>query len=103
PDNQNLTPLLRSYYTDLAAFYKRRGQHAELAALANQLRGDFLDKPEETYYAARLLAYAARVVAQQQALPPPQRDALSEEHAAASVAMLDKAITEGLANRPRIE
>jgi tetratricopeptide (TPR) repeat protein len=103
PDNRDLTGRLWAGYTDLAAFFRQRGRHAELAALAGQVRGDFLGEHEQAYQAARFLADAARVAADQNALPAPQRDALTEEYAAAAVAMLDKAIKEGFANRARVE
>jgi thiol-disulfide isomerase/thioredoxin len=103
PDNREFSRGLWSNYTDLAAFYRQSGRHAELAALANQVRGDFLGEQEETYQAARHLADAVRVVSQQQTLPAPQRDTLTEEYGAAAVAMLDKTIKEGFANRARVE
>jgi hypothetical protein len=102
-NNRDLARGLWGGYADLAAFYKQRGQHAELAALANQMRGDFLGEPEQTYSATHFLADAVHLAARQQGLAAPQRDALTEEYAAAAVAMLDKAIKEGYANRARIE
>jgi thiol-disulfide isomerase/thioredoxin len=103
PDNRGLTQALLGGYTDLAAFFKQRGRHAELAALANQLRSEFLGELEHAYNAARMLADAIRVVAAHPALSPPERDALSEEYSAAAVTMLDKAVKEGFTNRARIE
>src|SRR5262249_44113218 len=103
PDNREFKTGLWSYYADLAAFFKLRGQHAQLATLANQTRGDFLGEPDQTYNAARFLTDAVRVVSREQGLPPPQRDAHVEEYAAAAVALLDKAIKEGFANRARFE
>ncbi len=103
PDNRELTQRLWGCYTDLAAFYKQRGQHADLAALAQQVRGDFLGEMDSTYNATRFYTDAIRVVARQQGLAPPQRDALTEEYAGAAVLLLDKAIKEGFSNRARIE
>jgi serine/threonine-protein kinase len=103
PDSRELTQGLWGGYTDLAAFFKQRGQHAELAALADQVRGDFPSGVEQTYNAARFLTDAVRVAATQPSLPPPQRDALTEEYAAAAVAMLERSIKEGFADRARIE
>jgi thiol-disulfide isomerase/thioredoxin len=103
PENREFAQALWDGYTDLAAFFKQKGRHAELAALANQLRGEFLTDLERTYNAACFLAAAVPLAAQQEALPLPQRDALGEEYAGAAVAMLDKAIKEGFANRARIE
>jgi thiol-disulfide isomerase/thioredoxin len=102
-DGQDAAWALWGGYTDLAAFFRRHGRAAELAALANQVRGDFLGQPDYTYNAVRFLADAVRVVARDSDLPPPRRDALAEEYAAAAVAMLDKAIKEGYSNRARIE
>ncbi len=103
PDNQEVARGLWGAYVDLAAFFRQRGQHAELAALANQVRSDFPSDLEHTYNAARFLTDAIRLVAKQQGLTPPVRDALTEEYAAAAVVMLDKAIKEGYPNRARIE
>jgi peroxiredoxin len=103
PDNREYTHGLWGGYTDLAAFYKRRGRHTELAALANQLRADFLGDAEYSYNAARLLTDAVRTVGRQKALPAPERDALTEEYAAQAVTLMDKAIKEGYANRAHIE
>src|SRR5262249_6322615 len=71
PDNREDTRGLWAYSADLPAFYKRRGQHAQLANLANQPRGVFLGEPDHTYTAARFLPDAVRVVPREQGLPPP--------------------------------
>jgi thiol-disulfide isomerase/thioredoxin len=103
PDSRELSQALWGGYVDLAAYFKQRSRHAELAALANQVRGDYATGLEQSYGAARFLTDAVRVAAAQQALPPPERDALTEEYAAAAVAMLDRAIKEGFGDRARIE
>ena len=102
-ENRETSRSLWSGYTDLATFFKKNGRHAELVALANQIRGDFLTDVELTYNAARFLADATRMVANQQSLTLPQRDALKEEYSVAAIDMLDKVIKEGFTNRARIE
>jgi thiol-disulfide isomerase/thioredoxin len=103
PAHRQRMQVLWSGYTDLAAFYKARGRHAELTALAHQARGDFLSEPTLTYQAACFLADSVRVVANQKDLPAPQGDALVEEYAAAAVGLLEKAIQGGFADRARIQ
>jgi thiol-disulfide isomerase/thioredoxin len=102
-ENRQAAEGLWSGYVDLASFFKKRGQHAELAALANQLRGDFLGQLDHAYNAARLLTDAVRVAQAQPGLTPPQRDALAETYATAAVGMLEKAVKEGWTDRARIE
>jgi thiol-disulfide isomerase/thioredoxin len=98
-DPQGLT----SAYMDLAAFFKRKGLHAELPALGDRLRQDFPTDGEQTYNAACWLADAVRVVRRDKALAAGERSRLDEDYAAQAVRMLDKAIKEGYTNRAHME
>jgi thiol-disulfide isomerase/thioredoxin len=107
---RNLQPKNREYarglfaaYLDLEAFFRERGLHAELPALAEELRGDFPNDGGETYNAACWLADAVRVVGKHTELPTQERQKLEEGHAAAAVRLLDKAIKEGYTDRAHME
>jgi serine/threonine-protein kinase len=103
PGNREYQRGLSDAYNDLAAFFKDRGLHAELPALAQQYRQDHPNNGGETYNAACWLADALHVVRGRKELPAAERQRLEEGYAVAAVRMLDRAIKEGYTDRAHME
>jgi thiol-disulfide isomerase/thioredoxin len=94
---------LAESYTDLAAFCRRHGLHAELPVLAEALRHDFPDDNGSTYNAACFLANAAQMAREAQNLPPAERDRLADGYARGAVDLLHKAMQEGWKDRGHMD
>jgi serine/threonine-protein kinase len=94
---------LAESYTDLAAFCRRHGLHADLPPLAEALRRDFPDHSNFTYNAACFLANAAQVAREARDVSPAERDRLTEAYSHGAVQLLHKAVQEGWHDRGHMD
>jgi thiol-disulfide isomerase/thioredoxin len=94
---------LRGAYTDLAALLKRRGRHAALSRLADELREDFPASNVDAYNAACYVADAARVAGAASSLPEAERRRLADGYGARAVKLLHQAVQEGYRDRAHMD
>jgi thiol-disulfide isomerase/thioredoxin len=103
PSDRRAAQSLLEGYMELAGFLRRRGLHADLPPLADDLRRDFPDDAGQTYNAACILGEAVRAARAAPGLGEAERGRLADGHAAAAVRMLDRAVKEGYSDLVLIE